>query len=551
MTWLHPEWSAHAAAATSALAAVVLLSWIAARRRVARLLGSARAVGLGALVRDLALVAAFAGIGAALLGPVLGTRIVRVPASGADIALLVDVSRSMDAADVPPSRLVRAGEIARAVLGRVESDDRVALAVFADGGHVLAPLTPDADALGEIAGALDGDLVEPRGSDLGAGIAAAVSVFEAASERPRVVLAIGDGEDVDARDAGAAIARRAGARVVSVAIGTESGGEVPNGGGPLVDARGRPVVTRRDVAPFEALAAATGGDVFRADRWGDVDLDALVAALRRDAVSVSGGMVERRVPALRAAPLVAIAVALLAGEAIGLRAIARFFARRRRAALAAAAIAAIASLASATGQDDAVAWLESQVRAHPGEPRWLIALGVARAEADRLDEAQHALRGAAVGATRSEDAAVAYYDLGVVALRRQDFAAARDAFLDALALAPEDREARFNLEWALRALASAPPPEASKRAGDDERERDERPDPKHPDPSEPPAPRPDQSDSKQPTPRPDAARGYAPELSPDRVAKWLDSVGDDPRRGMRNAARGTDGRRTRGSVARW
>src|SRR5262249_53961376 len=160
------------------------------------------------------------------------------------------------------------------------------------------------------------------------------------------------------------------------------------------------------------------GEVFRADRWGDVDLDPLVAALRRDASSVSGGMVERRVPALRAAPLVAIAVALLAGEAIGLRALARLFARRRRAALAAAAIAAIASLASATGQDDAVAWLESQVRAHPGEPRWLIALGVARAEADRLDEAQHALRGAAVGATRSEDAAVAYYDLGVVALRR-------------------------------------------------------------------------------------------------------------------------------------
>jgi Ca-activated chloride channel family protein len=554
VTWLHPEWTTAVATATAALAALATLSWVVARRRAARLLGSARAAGPAALARDGVLVAAFAALGAALLGPTLGTRVVRVPASGADIALLVDVSRSMDTADVPPSRLVRAGEIARAVLARVESDDRVALAVFGDRGHVLAPLTPDADALDEIAGALDGEFVEPRGSDLGAGIEAAASVFEAASGRPRVVLAIGDGEDADARDAGAAIARRANARVVSVAIGTESGGEVPNGTGPLLDARGRPIVSRRDVAPFESLAAATDGRVFRADRWGDVDLDALVASLRRDASSVSGGTVERRVPAERAAPLVAVAIALLAGEAIGLGAIGRAFARRRRAALATAAIAAIASLASATGPDDAIAWLEAQLRAHPGEPRALIALGVARADADRLDEAEHALRGAAVGAARPEDAAVAYYDLGVLALRRERFAEARDAFLDALALAPDDREARFNLEWSVRALASAPP-EPKKRAGDDEHERDERPDPKQPDPNEPPAPRPDpsrQSDAKQPTPRPDAARNFAPELSPDRVAKWLDAVGDDPRRGMRDAARDADGRRgPRTGLARW
>jgi Ca-activated chloride channel homolog len=554
VTFLHPEYAALVAIAIAAAAAVATLSWIAARRRARRLLGSARFAGRGALARDLALVAAFGALGVALLEPQLGTRTLLVPGSGADIALVVDVSRSMDTADVPPSRLARAYELARAVLARIEPEDRVALAVFADRGHVLAPLTPDADALDEIAGALDSELVEPRGSDLGAGIAAALGVFEAASERPRVILAIGDGEDSDARDVQAAAARRAGARVVAVAIGTESGGEVPAGGSPLVDARGRTVVSHRDVAPFEALAAATGGEVFRADRWGDVDLGALVASLRRDAAKTSGGLVERRVPATRVAPLVALAIALLALEAVGLRRLARVRLGRRIAAVAAALVLAIAGLASATGDDDAIAWLEAKLREQPGDSRALVALGVARAEAERFDEAAHALRAAAVGAARRDDAAAAYYDLGVVELRRKRFEVARDAFLDALALAPDDAQARFNLEWAQRALAEQPDA-PRKRAGDDESQQDERPDPQQPDANEPPAPRPDptrQAERSQPTPKPDAGRNYAPELAPDRVEKWLDAVGDDPSRGLRDAARDPSGRRpSRAALARW
>jgi Ca-activated chloride channel family protein len=533
VTWLHPELAAWIAAGLGATSAMAAIAWLAARRRARRLLGVRTTPPARALRRDAALVAALAAIGVASLGPEIGTRVVRAPGAGADVVLLVDVSRSMEAADVPPSRLVRARDAATALVARLEPDDRVALAVFGDGAALLAPLTPDAGAVAELVAALDGDLVVPRGSDLGAGVRAALGAFDLASERPRVVVALGDGEDADARDSAIAEARRARARVIAVAFGTEQGAPVPDGDGPLTDARGAPITSRRDIARLAALAEATDGALLRTDRWGDVDVAALAAAVRRDAARASGGVVERRVPAVWVAPFVALAIALLAGEALGgLRALRL---RRRAAAVATAGVLAFASLAAATAPDDAIARLEARLRRAPGDAQALVALGVARAEAGRLDEATRALRAAAVGARDRADAALAWFDLGVAELRRERPEAARNAFLEALALAPDDREARFNLEWTLRALA-ARPPEASGRSADDRSsEEGERPDPdeagadlgKRNADVEAPSPT---------TPPPDAARRFAPELSPDRVAQWLEAVGDDPARGLRGAA---------------
>ncbi len=87
-----------------------------------------------------------------------------------------------------------------------------------------------------------------------------------------------------------------------------------------------------------------------------------------------------------------------------------------------------------------------------------------------------------MGARDPGDAAVAYYDLGVLEAQRRRFDAARDAFLDALALAPDDAQARFNLEWSLRALTQVPAPPEQRRADDDGAENAERPEPKRPDP---------------------------------------------------------------------
>jgi Ca-activated chloride channel family protein len=540
---MHPELLPWLAAAVAVAALGTGASWLFARVRARRLLGSPRAVGGARLAADLALVAALAALGAAALGPHLGTRLVRVAGSGVDLVLLVDTSRSMDAADVPPSRLVRARELARAVLERLGDDDRAALAAFADRGVLLAPLTPDKDALAELADALDSELIRPSGSALGAGVAAAVSAFEAASERPRAVLVLSDGEDPDGSgDLGTAAAQRERARVVTVALGSEEGAPLEG----LADRESRPVLSRRHAARLAALAGATGGAAFTADRWGDVDVAALLGALRRDAALASGGTVERRVPASRTAPLAALAFALLALEWVGgPRALVRAL-RRPRAAAVAAALAALLGPAALAAGEDAIAWLEARLRERPGDAALLVTLGVARAESGRDEESARALRAAAVGAADPRDAALAYYDLGVLELRRERFSEARDAFLDALALAPEDEQARFNLEWALRALERQPPEQRQQSHERGEQQQPE-PDPGSED-ARAPAP-PPQGPLPTPAPRPEAAQRFAPELSPDRVEKWLDAVEDDPSRGLRDSAR--EGRPRRSERARW
>ncbi len=549
----HPEWLGGVAAALGAAAAAVALARLRAARRLRTLLGAVAAPSAFPLASDLALLAAAACIGLALLGPRLGERTLGEPAGGVDLVLLMDVSRSMDARDVPPSRLDRARRTAAQVLERLAPGDRAALAAFAGRGVLLTPLTPDAGALVELLPAVDTELMGPGGSRLGAGVEAAIEAFEAGSERPRVLLVLGDGEDPEAlSEFGVASALRARVRVVAVTFGSEVGATIPDHGVPLRDARGVAVVTRRGSERPSRLSSATGGALFEADAWGTVDPDRLVGALRRDAGAASGESVERRVAAVRVWPFAALAFLLLVVEARPALALRRARRVAHSAALRGAATLALAVLclapAGPTGvasaDDDAsLAAREEEVRAHPTDARALLRLGAARMQRGQADGAARAFLAAALYASEAELAATGYYALGVAGLERGDLEGARDAFFDALALAPGDRRARFNLEWTLVALERLPPPEAPARPEESAREGEE-----------------NAGERRVPPPRPEASEATTPEAAPlpslseAERRRLLDQVRDDPSRAFREAARraaeGKDARRRR-DAPRW
>jgi Ca-activated chloride channel family protein len=512
---VHPEWTA-AVGALFALAAAALILARARARRLRRCLGPRLRPGLS-LLRDGALLLALAAVGVALLGPRLGEKVVRVPASGIDLVLLLDVSRSMDAADVPPSRFSRARRAAEGTLARLHPGDRAALAAFASRGVLLTPLTPDRGALAELLAALDTDLVHPAGSSLGAGVRAALTAFEAGSARPRLVFVLSDGEDPERRsDLGAGDALRAEARVLAAAFGSEAGANVPDHGLPLRDATGAIVVSRRRTDRLERLASATGGALFNADAWGEIDLDAAVAELRRDAGGLPGEMVERRVRATRVLPFAALAFALLAAEGLP---------RPRRRALLAGGLCAL--LVGAGPGRSPRGPAEARPATAPPDAGRLVDLGLERLARGRRDSARRAFLAGALSARDPSLAALAYYDLGVVALEQGDFEGARDAFFDALALAPEDREARYNLEWALEALPT--PGTAPESEPGEEGAQDERP----------------QTGLEPRSERPEHAS--ASELSEEQRRRWLGRVKDDLDRALRSAARsGESVRRGRG-----
>ena len=528
-TWTHafehPEW--WAAVWTGLFAAgigVSLARWTAKKRR--RRLGEATIPGLP-LARDAALLLALACIGVALLGPRIGTRMIRTTASGVDVVLLFDVSRSMDATDIPPSRLEHSRQAALDLLARLETGDRVALAAFGDRGVLLTPLTPDRDALVELVGALDTSLIEPAGSNLGAGVREAVEAFEAGSERPRIVVVLSDGESPPERRAlGMDAAIAADVRVVAVAIGTEAGGRIPNHGLPLRDEQGHIIVSQRNIQRLERLATATDGVVFSADAWGSIDGAELNIAVRRDADNTPGATVERRVRAVRVPPLAALAFGLMLIEALQplrLR-IRRKRSTLRRAALATAIVAfATLGLARPT-QNTTLNLLEAQLRHHPGDVRLLIELGLARLERGRQQAAQRAFLAAALGTSDPKLAALAYYNLGVAALERGSYEVARDAFFDVLALRPGDREARFNLEWSLAVLSNETPDPKSSRRLATERKLG--------------APgRPEEVSETTETGRPSETKTSPQTLDPERRNRWLARIEDDPAAALRSAVR--------------
>ena len=533
---VHPQWLPGALALLGGATLAVACARAIARRRRQRL-GPHIAPGLS-LTRDAALLLALATIGAALLGPRLGEKEVRVPASGIDLVLLVDVSRSMDARDVAPSRLARARRAGEELLARLAPGDRVALAFFAGRGVLVAPLTPDREAVAQLLEALDTDLLRPASSNLAAGLRAASAAFETGSERPRTIFVLSDGEDPERRgELGTAAALRAEAVVFAAAFGSDAGATVPDRGLPLRDREGSVVLSRRRAERLERLTRATGGRLYRADEWGHFDSAAAVASLRRGSIPDAEGMATRRVRALQVWPCAALAFVLLVMEGLprggrrsaerkratprGRRGAERKLAapRGRRGATPklAGLTAAVLLLSGAAGDDPA--GLAVALRERPGDPRLLIELGLDRLERGRRVEAMRAFRAAAVGSADAQLAALAWYDLGVAALEAGSLEDARAAFFESLALAPGDREARFNLEWTQAVLEQQPPPTPT-------------PLPAQAPPPEPEG-EPEEGESPEPATEPEASR----EPSAEQRRRWLERVEDDLGRALRAAAR--------------
>lgn len=547
--WTHPEMLPVAFVGLAGLGALWLLGWRRAGSRLERLMG--RRLSPRTLRTEVPLWIALLALAVAGAGPRIGERTIWVPAGGVDLVLLLDVSRSMDARDTPPSRLDRARRLARELLRGLDPGDRAALAGYAGRGVLLTPLTPDLGALDEMLSGVDTELIQPQGSQLGDGLRAALEAFPPDSDRPRVVVIFGDGEDPASTgrvDPGPAA--RAGARIVAVGLGSERGAEIPDHGLALRDARSEIVRSRRDLGSLRRLAAGSGGALFAADAWGGVGIEGLLEAVRRDAGAPDGPPVPHRVPARRTGAFVALAFLWIWID------LARPFGssragRRRRLRAGGAALAGLA-LVAAPGLE-AVGGTTAGSRS----ARAAIARGVEAAARGEVEAAARHFQWAAVAAPESSLAALAYFDLGVAELGRERFEAARDAFLDALALAPDDFAARYNLEWALRELARQAPDATPQIVG--AREASPAPEPAgetiagdEPAPiASETAPASSAREVPEAAETPDADAGSGGRLPPEEVTRWLDSVRDDAAQALRRTAADEQRRARRSPGPAW
>jgi Ca-activated chloride channel homolog len=202
-----------------------------------------------------------------------------VPAFRSDEALVValDLSRSMDAGDVEPSRLARAKLKLLDLLER-RAAGQTALLVFTTHAFTVTPLTTDTRTISSLVGAISTDIMPTHGGLLAAGLDKARALLRQTGVQSGDILLITDSEVADADVSRVRDLAGEGYRTSVLAVGTEQGAPIPQAEGGFVnDSNGQVVIPQVDIAGLRRLASAGRGRFARLAP-DDRDLEALFPA---------------------------------------------------------------------------------------------------------------------------------------------------------------------------------------------------------------------------------------------------------------------------------
>lgn len=193
--------------------------------------------------------------------PQWGSREETVYQRGRDVMLVLDVSRSMLAADVHPSRLGRA-KVDLLDLIRQLRGDRAGLLAFRGRPVLLCPLTVDYGFLTQVLEGVDIDSAPAGETDIGEAIKTALESFEGDEGAHKALVLISDGDDLGGRvDAAVEKAREKGVAIFTVGLGSTEGAKVPSSAGKqaFMTYKGEDVSSKLNHAIMQSIAEKTGG----------------------------------------------------------------------------------------------------------------------------------------------------------------------------------------------------------------------------------------------------------------------------------------------------
>lgn len=192
-----------------------------------------------------------------------------------EVLIALDLSASMMADDVKPTRLARAKLLIGNLLDELQGE-RVGLALFAGSSFLQVPLSSDYEVMRDILPGLDPSYLPQAGTDFTGMLRVANGAFGdgAAADRFLIILSDGEAHDTEWRS-GVEDLKKKGVKVLALGIGTAAGGLIPDGqGGVIKDGRGAAVLSRLDPTTLEELADGSGGAYREATNW--VDLAGLI-----------------------------------------------------------------------------------------------------------------------------------------------------------------------------------------------------------------------------------------------------------------------------------
>lgn len=215
-------------------------------------------------VKFVIILLAFIALSLALVNPKVGTKTETVNREGIDIVFAVDVSKSMLAEDIAPSRLEKTKQIISQIINNL-SGDRVGIVAYAASAFPVLPITTDYGAAKLFLQGMNTDIVSSQGTSLSDAILLSTSFFAEDKSRSKLIILLSDGEDHDL-DVEEALkeAKKKNLKIITVGLGTEKGGPIPikEGGNAISfkrDSNNDVVITKLEAENLRVIASRTNG----------------------------------------------------------------------------------------------------------------------------------------------------------------------------------------------------------------------------------------------------------------------------------------------------
>ncbi len=207
---------------------------------------------------------ALVGLIFGLVNPKIGTKMETVKREGIDIVFAMDVSKSMLAEDVVPSRLEKSKQIVSQLINQL-GNDRIGIVAYAASAFPVLPITTDYSVAKMFLQSVNTDIVSSQGTSLDEAIKLAATYFDEKSKTSKLLIMISDGEDhAEGAESAAEEANKLGMKIITIGVGTEKGSTIPLRVNGVIESFKRDnnnevVITKLNKEGLTSIAKATKG----------------------------------------------------------------------------------------------------------------------------------------------------------------------------------------------------------------------------------------------------------------------------------------------------
>ena len=399
-----------------------------------------------------------------LARPQMGTKISQEKRTGIETIIALDISNSMLAEDIVPSRLDRSKMMVENLVDHF-TNDKIGLIVFAGDAFIQLPITSDYVSAKMFLSSIDPSMIATQGTDIATAISMATNSFTQEEGIGKAIIVITDGEDHEGGALEAAeAAKKKGMRVYVLGVGSSNGAPIPipGTGDYMKDNTGNTVMSALNEEMCKQIAAAGGGVYIHvennsaAQQQLDNELDKL--AKKETSTTVYSDYDEQfQAFGILALLLLIVEILLLDRRNPLLKRISLFGSKKAVAAML------LLMAVSASAQTDrqyvrqgnkqfqtgdfanAEVSYRKAIEKNPRNPQAVYNLGNALLAQNKDSAAVVQFEGAAKLETNPLRKYQSFHNLGVICQSHKMYGEAIEAYKNALRLNPNDDETRYNL----------------------------------------------------------------------------------------------------------